>query len=559
VGPQASQAWPRPLARPQLPEGAVPPPPEAFYAVEVHGSNLAQLTEALGGMRAKAAKFGLPTIAWEVGTPHKVWLEAQSDYTGSYEWGTAEEYSVPSRWEDVYPVKVWGQVPVIDGWRLLAVISPIAGGAGAQSVNMLSPVPSADPRAVEPYRNTDLVCDHCGYVRQRKETYVVQHESGETKQVGSGCLKDFLGGKSIAELLEWGAFDHALYQLMREAAAGEGQFAAAVRRRDTVPIKLFMAGVAAAIRKHGWVSKSAAENSAASGRPLQATLDTTLDLLRKRKEQAAGRADPINADDWRATEALIHDLPLHVANKRERGAEVSTYEDNLAAILGATDGFMVPRAMGTAASGFQYMIREREEADRRERARTGAFTHHERGGQAVATSPYVGTVGERVMFGARLVRIFHYDTQYGTGTGHAFVSPEGHNLLWFASGLKQPALGDYTVTATIKEHALDKRSSQPTTFLTRVILEPPEAMAAAAAKLAKRKPKKVRAEGEAPKPGSKDDLIARALVYSSSAWAAAGLNEPWGSGPVGRTKALKARKKEELAEQVALLDAGGVA
>ena len=38
-------------------------------------------------------------------------------------------------------------------------------------------------------------CEHCGLRRRRKATFVVVHvDSGELRQVGSGCLRDFLGG-----------------------------------------------------------------------------------------------------------------------------------------------------------------------------------------------------------------------------------------------------------------------------------------------------------------------------------------------------------------------------
>ena len=39
------------------------------------------------------------------------------------------------------------------------------------------------------------ICEHCGLRRRRTRTYVVVHtDSGEVRQVGSGCLRDFLGG-----------------------------------------------------------------------------------------------------------------------------------------------------------------------------------------------------------------------------------------------------------------------------------------------------------------------------------------------------------------------------
>lgn len=36
-------------------------------------------------------------------------------------------------------------------------------------------------------------CDHCNTNRNRRETYIVQHESGLQKQVGKSCLKEYTG------------------------------------------------------------------------------------------------------------------------------------------------------------------------------------------------------------------------------------------------------------------------------------------------------------------------------------------------------------------------------
>jgi hypothetical protein len=45
-------------------------------------------------------------------------------------------------------------------------------------------------------------CDHCRLTRRRTQTYVVAHgASGERRRVGSGCLRDFLGGHDPVRML----------------------------------------------------------------------------------------------------------------------------------------------------------------------------------------------------------------------------------------------------------------------------------------------------------------------------------------------------------------------
>ncbi len=43
------------------------------------------------------------------------------------------------------------------------------------------------------YKIENLKCDHCGQVRHRNKTYIIRNEEGEYKQIGSACLKPFLG------------------------------------------------------------------------------------------------------------------------------------------------------------------------------------------------------------------------------------------------------------------------------------------------------------------------------------------------------------------------------
>jgi len=55
----------------------------------------------------------------------------------------------------------------------------------------------------ERYRTSDPVCEHCNSNRMRKNTCIVRNtETGEFKQVGNSCLKDFTFGMS-ASFVTW--------------------------------------------------------------------------------------------------------------------------------------------------------------------------------------------------------------------------------------------------------------------------------------------------------------------------------------------------------------------
>lgn len=85
-----------------------------------------------------------------------------------------------------------GQPPRYAGWEFLAVIEHLQTPEGEAALVKKSPY--GPQTEIDPVFRTRLAtCDHCGTKRYRKQTVLLQHEAGEIKQVGTTCLKDFLG------------------------------------------------------------------------------------------------------------------------------------------------------------------------------------------------------------------------------------------------------------------------------------------------------------------------------------------------------------------------------
>lgn len=95
---------------------------------------------------------------------------------------------------------VKGESPKLNGWRLLAVLEHIESG------NIIRRIPGTGSENMPlEMRYTKPTCDHCQASRQRKDTYVVEHEDGRLFQVGKSCMKDFTGHtdpKKIAAIAE---------------------------------------------------------------------------------------------------------------------------------------------------------------------------------------------------------------------------------------------------------------------------------------------------------------------------------------------------------------------
>ena len=81
-----------------------------------------------------------------------------------------------------------GEPPALAGWTVVAVVDH--RGADATLSVVSSGAPTLDPQRFRTPR-----CDHCGLRRRRVDTFVVWHAATQRlRQVGTGCLRGFLGG-----------------------------------------------------------------------------------------------------------------------------------------------------------------------------------------------------------------------------------------------------------------------------------------------------------------------------------------------------------------------------
>jgi hypothetical protein len=156
---------------------------------------LIEASKRVGKLQLKANKLGTPAIALDV--TEEFFINRTNELTG--------EVTTHKR----YKVTVTGTEPIIAGWTFIGTIEHETGG------NIIRLSPKAQELAIDTtsYREGKQKCDHCQQIRQRKDTYIVaQLEDPEPpqlrahlitqynlpfvpdiKQVGSSCLRDFLG------------------------------------------------------------------------------------------------------------------------------------------------------------------------------------------------------------------------------------------------------------------------------------------------------------------------------------------------------------------------------
>lgn len=302
---------------------------------------------------------------------------------------------------EIVPVKLFGDAPKLNGWRLVAVVNFLERGA-APLVKVLpgETVPAS-------FRDANGFCEHCRTDRWRKDVFVCLNETtGKFIQVGRNCVQDFLGADVNSLLARAGIL--ASLDLRDFESVGMG---------NRMLTNEFMAAAACSTRIDGF-HKSASEFP--TKHRVQHILSTNPPKNTPKIEQQ-DREFATAAIEWAAN---------------QDSATCSDYYASLRAV--ALCLAIDERAYGIAASLPQaYRRHLGEQAEK---------------AQAVANpSAFVGTSGQRVDMSLIVTRIFAVP-----GWEFFIVNmkdDEGNVLVWKTSNKGDLVEGTrYAVRGTIKAH-----------------------------------------------------------------------------------------------------------
>lgn len=322
-----------------------------------------------------------------------------------------------SRWhgKKIMEVFVACPEPKLDGWEFVARIDHAHDVGNIVRTTGLRELP-------EQYRNAGPVCDHCGHKRMRRDTFVVFKEGEGFRQVGSSCLKDFLGhgdADRIAKLAELLANIHSF---MRGSYEFDEQ---GLVNRQTIILDTYLAQVAQVVLTRGFVSKKLAYE-----RGIESTAEIALGNYYHRA------AISMEARDL-AQEALAWAENLDETEEQP----LNDYLHNAWVVANAP--LIEPRSTGIAASIVGVYKRNQQPT-------------------TTTVSQHIGAVNDKLEIDVEVL-----DTRL-LNTGNTLVTMRdnaGNTLKWFASG-KSPMRGTQArIRATVKAHNTYKGKAE--TILTR--------------------------------------------------------------------------------------------
>lgn len=356
----------------------------------------------------RAAKRGWTGRILITGQPHEVTDKLPSGLT---------------RKRNMVHTSIDGEPPRYDGWTFLAKVEWAEGGM------VLFTAPG-----IEGIDRTGIIegtCDHCGINRYRKNTYIVRNDDGQQLQVGSTCLKDFLGWNTNPVWVSIPSDDDLF---------GEGGFGYADPHYS---VETVLAASWAAIQKFGYVPASDY-----SGNATKYVVSAILNPTPKEREFSIA-IQPFVAKAASMAKRIREFL---LSDEFTGNGEYVLNLKNVAAseyVSSKFFGLLVSAPQAWAKAQERSLIKQRERAE--------------------VTNEFLGEIKDKLELPVTLKSIRFIDGYYGVTTLYTFATDDGHIVKWFSSrtvftdaDLDQPM----TVKGTVKKH--DEYQGTKSTVLTRV-------------------------------------------------------------------------------------------
>lgn len=374
----------------------------------IYEGNMERLVKKINRIRNKCEKYGCEFHFAEVGEEFRtIELENGDKVTARFVLVEAEG------------------IAKVNGWRFVATVEHTEKG------NIINK--AFDIEVPERYYTSSSVCEHCNSKRYRKDTYLVMNEeTGEFKQVGKSCLKDFTGGMSAEGVAQYTALFEELI---------EGEAPCGSRGESYYPVKEFLMYVAETIKHFGYVRTQDSGYSTRDRAFAYYKLENGGRFFEKEEERLREEMQSVSFDASNNVE--FAEKALEWLNSQE---ESNNYMHNLKTACSLE--YTSYRNLGILTSLYPTYNRELEyQAEKAEQERQRALEQ-----ASVQNSTHIGNVGDRIEIAVHSIDcVTSWETQYGVTRIYKIVDTNGNVYTWKTSNFIEEEKVS-KVKGTVKSH-----------------------------------------------------------------------------------------------------------
>jgi len=340
----------------------------------------------------------------------------------------------------VVDIAVSGIVPSIDGWEFVGKLTHDAGDFVAVMTAPGMEIPSK-------YRDSTGECDHCGRIRNRKDTFVLLND-GEYQEVGRTCLKDFFPTVDVEWIIQYFNYIEEMVDYGEDYDFGTER---GVKVRPSALLTSILEISNAVIRRDGWMSKSAAEkimdrDPDAFILPTAYTISSEMDIIIF-GHRAPKNHVPLDITD---TDKEIAEKVIDFVRNKMFGNNDYVYNMKNFFSSDTVETRYVPFVASAIAAYTRSVEKDVEKKATK------------------AISTYVGTVGDKISAEVEVTMAKSVSSNFGQSMLYKFVDATGNTYSTFSSSYKfAPEIGDkLKISGTVKSH--DEFKGFKSTMLKRV-------------------------------------------------------------------------------------------
>lgn len=317
-------------------------------------------------------------------------------------------------------VEVEGKA-IVNDWEFVAKVQHTENG------NIITGVGIEVP---EKYYTSKPVCEHCNSKRTRKYTYIVRNtETGEFKQVGKSCLKDFVGGYDI----EWAAQYISMFE---ELIVGEAPMPGS-SYRTYIETEEYLRYAAETIKHFGFHKSEMREYSTLS----KALTYYNVDHGKLTGKMAESYREEMAKVDFDANSEYAKQVVVEAVQWIKEQDEQNNYYHNLK--VAVANQYIVGNVYGVLASLIATYNKAMEIKAKREKAV-----------EPEINSQYVGELKQRITATIKSIKcVTSWDTDFGYTYIYKIIGQDGNTYTWkTGKEIDEEAVVGWLIVGTVKAH-----------------------------------------------------------------------------------------------------------